>query len=374
MAATAALVVTVNGISATKIRLDDPRGAIVDGARLNLTLGMFHPGINTIAIYPMLDPVSEAVCANVGPVLSLFDDSRLTMPEFARLTHGGDLRDLVDDAYPYGQEQAQVLVSGRDLDTIGAAYTLLGKLSQRRGELLGRLEFVPASATPRGHLIAVGTPDTLPPTLLAKLALPWQQGEDAVPIAHSSPTGATSAPVAASIPDPRDAWRSRLNEETGHDGDTLLDRFRELLISKANAEGEGAAMVRPAAPAASLPASGGAMLVEVASPWAPERIATVLVADKAANLEPGITEIIEEPRWTELGGDRVRWRARDGEIVAERLNARFVLEQPEPDPQQWRLTALTWLAQNRWAWLGLMLGTLMSASLATSLLLRLRRH
>jgi hypothetical protein len=308
-------------------------------------------------------------------VLSLFDDSRLTMPEFARLTHGGDLRDLVDDAYPYGQEQAQVLVAGGDLATIGAAYTLLGKLSQRRGELLGKLEFVPVGAMPRGHLIAVGTPDTLPPSLVSTLGVPWRGEEDAVPVALSpSVAGVTAVPIAASVPDPRDAWRSRLSEEPGHEGDTLLDRVRELLISGASAEGEEGRMIRPAASAASLSASGGAMLVEVASPWAAERIATVLIADKAANLEPGITEIIEEPRWTELGGDRARWRAHDGEVVAERLNARFVLDQPEPDPQQWRLTALTWLAQNRWAWLGLVLGTLMSTSLATSLLLRLRRH
>jgi hypothetical protein len=374
MAATAALVVKVNGISATKIRLDDPRGAIVDGARMNLTLGMFHPGINTIAIYPMLDPVSEAACMKDGPVLSLFEDGRLSMPEFARLTHGGDLRDLVDDGFPYGQEQAQVMVSGRDPATIGAAYTLLGKLSQRHGELLGRLEFVPAGATPRGHLIAVGTPDTLPPSLVAKLGLPWQAGEEPVPVAQSPLADATATPVAASTPDPRDSWRSRLSEEDGRAGGSLLDRLRELLISGASAEGETAGLVRPAAPAASLPGSGGAMLVEVASPWAPERIATVLVADRAGYLLPGIDEIIEEPRWSELGGDRVRWRARDNDVIAERLNPRFPLQVPEPDPVQWRLAALTWLAQNRLIWLGLMVGALMSASLVTSLLLRMRRH
>ena len=116
------------------------------------------------------------------------------------------------------------------------------------------------------------------------------------------------------------------------------------------------------------------MLVEVASPWAAQKIATVLVADRPDNFQRGLAAIIAEPRWSELGGDRARWQPRDNDVISERMNATFLLQEPEPDPVQWRLMALTWLAQNRWTWLGLIIGALASASMATSLLLRMRRH
>lgn len=366
LAATSALVVQVNGIAANMIRLDDPRGQIVDGARLNLTLGMFHPGINTIAIHPILEPASEQACAETGPVLSLFADGRIVMPEFARLAHGGDLQDLIDDGFPYGQEPADVMVSGRDPRTVGAAWTLLGKLAQRRGEMLDKLTFVPPGSTPTSHLIAVGTEDDLSPSLVAKLDLPWQAPDDPTPVAAAT----ASTPIAASLPDPRDRWKSRI--EDANSALPWFERVRQMIISAADADVTAAVPERPPAPAA--PQAGGAMLVEVASPWAPQRVTTVLVADQADHLAPGVDKLIDVAVWDGLRGDRAQWRAGPDDVIDERRNPPFVLGAPESDPGQWRLTMLTWLAQNRWAWLALMLAALGSASLMTSLVLRMRRH
>ncbi|WP_191062630.1 cellulose biosynthesis cyclic di-GMP-binding regulatory protein BcsB, partial [Geminicoccus harenae] len=218
---TSALVIEVNGIPANMIRLDDPRGRIVDGARVGLTLGTFHPGINRISIYPMLDPASAKACESGAPMLSLFQDSRITMPDFARLTHGGQLYDLVDDGFPYGEEPAAVMVSARDPAALGAAWTFLGKLAQRRGEVLDRLSFVPPGSTPTEHLIAVGTAAELSPSLVARLDLPWTEPTEppAVPVA----AGAANTPVAASVPDPRAEWQSRIGPEGG---EGLLERLR----------------------------------------------------------------------------------------------------------------------------------------------------
>uniref|UniRef100_UPI001F327E4B hypothetical protein n=1 Tax=Geminicoccus flavidas TaxID=2506407 RepID=UPI001F327E4B len=119
---------------------------------------------------------------------------------------------------------------------------------------------------------------------------------------------------------------------------------------------------------------GGVMLMEVASPWAAQRVATVLVADQADHLEPGLSRLIEPKVWTTLGGDRAQWQAGSDQVVGERRNPPFILETPEQDPGQLRLTVLTWLAQHRWTWLGLMLAAVTSASLMTSLVLRMRRH
>ena len=116
------------------------------------------------------------------------------------------------------------------------------------------------------------------------------------------------------------------------------------------------------------------MLVEVRSPWAGARVAAVLVADRPEFLAPGIAKLIEEPLWTSLGGDRAQWRAGPDDVIGEQRNRPFALAAPESDPWQWRLAVLTWLTQNRWTWLGLMLAALLVASLTTSVALRLRRH
>ena len=367
LAATSAMTVQVNDIPANLIRLGDPNGRIVDGAKVNLTLGMFHPGINTIAIQPVLDPASEQLCQEQGPILSLFDDSMLVMPEFARLAHGGDLHDLVDDGFPYGDEPADVLVSSRDPDAVGAAFTLLGKLAQRKGEILGKLGFAAPGTTSTNHLIAIGTPDDLAPSLLAKLDLPSWRDEPA----ETGPVAAVAtAPVPQTAADPRDRWKSRIGEEA--DDGAWWQRLRRMAISAADADVTAPVPPRPPLPAA--PGSGGTMLVEVESPWAPKHIATVLVADRPEHLAPGLAALTEEPRWTDLGGDRAQWRAGPGDVVGERRYPPFVLSAPEDDPRQWRLAVLTWLAQNRWTWLGLMLGGLLIASMTTSVALRLRRH
>uniref|UniRef100_UPI001356A852 cellulose biosynthesis cyclic di-GMP-binding regulatory protein BcsB n=1 Tax=Geminicoccus flavidas TaxID=2506407 RepID=UPI001356A852 len=242
---TSALVIEVNGISANMIRLDDPRGRIVDGARVGLTLGMFHPGVNRISIYPMLDPASAKACDSTAPMLSLFQDSRITMPDFARLTHGGQLYDLVDDAFPYGEEPAAVMVSARDPAALGAAWTFLGKLAQRRGEVLDRLSFVPPGSMPIEHLIAVGTADELSPSLVARLDLPWTETAEppAVPVA----AGAATTPVAASVPDPRAEWQSRIGPEAG---EGLLERLRRLIVSAADADVATPMPQRPPRPVA----------------------------------------------------------------------------------------------------------------------------
>ena len=367
LAATSAMTVQVNDIPANLIRLGDPNGRIVDGAKVNLTLGMFHPGINTIAIQPVLDPASEQLCQEQGPILSLFDDSKLTMPEFARLAHGGDLHDLVDDGFPYGDEPADVLVSARDPDAVGAAFTLLGKLAQRKGEILGKLGFAASGTTSTNHLIAIGTPTDLAPSLLARLDLPSWQDE---PVETGPVAAVATVPVAKESVDPRDRWKSRIGEES--DDGAWWQRLRRMAISAADADVSTPVPVRPSVPAA--PGSGGTMLVEVESPWAAKHIATVLVADRPEHLAPGLAALTEEPRWTELGGDRAQWRAGPNDVVGERRYPPFALSAPEDDAQQWRLAVLTWLAQNRWTWLGLMLGGLLIASMTTSVALRLRRH
>ena len=87
-------------------------------------------GADSYTRYELLDPASAKACDGGAPMLSLFQDSRITMPDFARLTHGGQLYDLVDDGFPYGEEPAAVMVSARDPAALGAAWTLLGKLAQ----------------------------------------------------------------------------------------------------------------------------------------------------------------------------------------------------------------------------------------------------
>ena len=60
-------------------------------------------------------------------------------------------------------------------------------------------------------------------------------------------------------------------------------------------------------------------------------------------------------------------------MVSTRTHPPFALEPPQPVIGQLRLVVLTWLAQNRWVWVGLVLGMLALASMVTSFVLSRRK-
>ena len=66
-------------------------------------MGMFNPGRNRIAFEPLLHPADAETCRAIGdqPMFTLFDDSRIEVPRFARLARQPDLRLFADRGFPY---------------------------------------------------------------------------------------------------------------------------------------------------------------------------------------------------------------------------------------------------------------------------------
>ena len=367
LAATSALFVEVNGIDANMIRLDRPEGAIVENAKTNLTLGMFKPGLNTITLRPALDPLDKAACAGDVPMLSVFDDSRLKLPEVAQLAHGGELKSLTDQAFPYAQQASAMLFADQDPRSLGAGLSLLGRLAQAHGAPLADLRLAAGADDRERHLIVVGRAGSLPAALtplVGPAARPAVAGTD--PAQPPAETGSTMA-------DERSRWKERLKESGDGQDDGVLGKLRGLLLGAARAQSRLVSPEHSLEPQTTANDGGEAFLIEAASPWNERRVVTILTADAPEDLEQGARRFIDAEVWQQLGGDRARWHASSDDVVSTRTHPPFALEPPQPVIGQLRLVVLTWLAQNRWVWVGLVLGMLALASMVTSFVLSRRK-
>lgn len=366
LAATSALFVEVNGIDANMIRLDRPEGAIVENAKTNLTLGMFKPGLNTITLRPSLDPLDKAACASDVPMLSIFDDSRLELPEVAQLAHGGEIKSLTDQAFPYAQQASAMLFTDQDTRSLGAGLSLLGRLAQAHGAPLTDLRLAGGAEDRERHLIVVGPTGSLP-AALATLVAP------ARPAVAGLDAGQPPADPGSTLADERSRWKERLKEGGDGQDEGVLGRVRSLLLGVARAQSKLVTPERSLEAQTSATDGGEAFLVEAASPWNERRVVTILTAEAPEDLEQGARRFIDAEVWQHLGGDRARWHASSNDVVSTRTHPPFPLAPPQPIIGQWRLVVLTWLAQNRWVWVALVLGMLALTSLVTSFVLSRRK-
>jgi hypothetical protein len=334
-----------------------------------------RPGQNTVELQPLLELGEGMECPGDAAMLSVFDDSQLELPEFANVALGGDLRRFGSAAFPYaGQPDAtaQMVVQGADAETIGAAWSLRGRLAQSGAAPLRGLTMTSTMPEPaRQGLIVVGASSELPPEW--SLPLPWLRMAASAARSPGPPQRGAAGDDAASssAAGVRARWAQRLQVERGGEADTLIEKLLAKLTRSASAR--SGPSVAPTEARVDAPASGpsGALLA-LHSPAAADRQLTVLTAESPAALGAVTDRLLAPAIWGRLEGDLARWSSDSAAPVTQRLEERFLIEPLAGDPNQLRLVALTFLSHERPVWIAMLLASLVLLSLGTGWALRRR--
>jgi hypothetical protein len=351
LAPSSALVLRVNGAPWNMLRLDRLEGAMVENARLKLPLGAFRPGLNWIEFEPVLQPADKAGCENLAAsAFSLFDDSRIALPDFARYVARRDLATLraglAAGSVP-GADGVALVVAGADPATLGAAWTLHGRLAQAAGRVLDapvRQGLGPQDV----DMLVVGAAGALPPAL--------RPGGVPTELAAAAAGGTASG---------RDTWRQRLSRAGALEG---------LLAATAGLFGwsPATAALLSAGDAVDQPADDAGRLIALASPLAKGRSLIVATAADATRLEQRVASLVTPRVWRQVAGDEVQWDNGGARVAVGRLQVREVLawKRLPSDPRQLHLVLRTYLARSPAAWMGLVGIGMVALGLATWAVLR----
>ncbi len=368
LAPTSALIIRVNGASANMIRLDRSGGAVVTDRVIPLSMQFLRPGGNTIELEPVLDLAEGAACPGGTPVLSVFDDSRLELPAFARLPLGGDLRAWASAAFPYaGQTDAPaaMVVLGEDAATIGAAWALRGRMAQSFGGPLADLPIGTDLVADGRSLLLIGATAKVPAELA--LPLPWSRGEAAALVPPVAAADAAAKPAAI---DARARWTQRIQAERGVEGDTLVEKLLARLTSRASARAVTPGLVP--APEDRHGGQAAGVVAALRSPYAGERQVTVVTAASPADLAAATDALLSPAIWNRLDGDLARWDGASEAPVTQRLAEPFLIGPLPREAGQLWLAALTFLSRHPPIWVALLLASLVLLSLGTGWALRRR--
>ena len=174
----------LNGRFEQVIALDQQQGAVMRRYRVTIPLRDFHPGANTLSLRPVLVPLITDRCAlrsMANLMLTVFDDSTLTLPPASHFTTLPDLRRLADGGFPYTVQPdgagLAVQVAAHDNDTIAAAWTLMARLAQMQMAPLTSAQVTFGEPASGRDTILIGAAGALPPPALEDA--PWSPGHTA---------------------------------------------------------------------------------------------------------------------------------------------------------------------------------------------------
>ena len=165
----------LNDVFQRSIVIGEREGGYYENYRLSLPLRNFKPGNNVLSFRPVVVP--ERNCAQTGPsLLTLFDTSSVKAPYIYRFAELPDLARFSSNAFPYVSQsdggRLSLQVVDKDSATIGAAWTLLGKLAQKQTVPLNAAQITFGASAAGRNVVIVGTAATLPRDVLADA--PWK--------------------------------------------------------------------------------------------------------------------------------------------------------------------------------------------------------
>ncbi|WP_051228816.1 cellulose biosynthesis cyclic di-GMP-binding regulatory protein BcsB [Paludibacterium yongneupense] len=170
--------ILLNGKLQQAIALDDPHGGMIEHYLVQIPLQNFLPGHNVVTFSPRMHPMSYGSCQSgqSGNLrLTLFGNSTVVLPAASHYVRLPDLALFAKTAFPYaphvGGGDVGIVLGGTDSDTVGAAWTLLGKLAQQGHRPLWNAYLTTGAPAAGRDLLFVGTSATLPSAL--RSGAPW---------------------------------------------------------------------------------------------------------------------------------------------------------------------------------------------------------
>lgn len=309
---------TLNGSFVRGIPLDNPVGATQLGYQVRFPFNLLVAGRNRLEIRPRMVPSFSDLCqfsqgANLR--LTLFDSSRLMLPDVERLVRLPDLRVLSHAGYPLLQDptggQFGVQLAGHHPETIAAAWTLLARLAQLVEMPLYRavIGYEPVAA--RFATLVVVPVAELDAELRA--ASPLAIREDRIWIDY--PLLALVAPET-----PRGGWAER--------GLARLQRWIDPPPGQLQSRDAQVGFARHAPTAALFGRLGG--LFEFQSGTNPGKPILMLTASTPALLKARTARLVQPDFWYNLSGGFALWEERDESLRTRPVKEGFTIGQASP--------------------------------------------
>lgn len=345
--------ILLNGRFQSAIALSARDGGYFRDYDVAIPLTSFKPGSNVLTFSASMMPLITGRCLAINTEnlrLTLFDDSRLELPNAARVTSLPDLGLLQRTGFPYTRRPygAGVVfaITRADAADAAAAWMLAAKLAQvQKLPLLdARWQIGSARLAEAGNALVVGAAAELPRTLTE--VMPLRLGEVSV----------APYPVAVTAAGPG---------ELGP-----LDRLWRWLASHLRFSAE------PEVPTTAWATQNGvglgqqAALMQAALPDSAGGTLTVLTAAHGGSLLAQTDALIQPAVWSQLGGDLVLWQGRQ-HIAQQMVGPRYTVGQAGLSSRLGFLLSL-----HPWFW-AVVIGvlSLLLAAVTLRLLMRFRhRH
>ena len=372
LAADSLVNVAVNGKYATSVQLPNDQGDIIHNQSVEVPLRLLKGGRNELSFEPVLSAEAPEACfavAGTDSRIGIFGDSTIEVPKFARVLRMPELGNLSAAAFPFAMAEfgdSQVVAAAADPATIGAVWTLVAKLAQVAGEPLLDLGYTFDASATTGHALVVGALPDIDRLLLAQAPI------DVAAIANllvKPPTSGTPLVTTEAEQDlgtgDRSLWEQRLAADNWFKADKnvrqagALDGFRSDLRSQVARLGPLGSIFDDVAEAPlnlSEDQNLDAFAVAYESPFAAERVLTIVTARDANILQRATSELVRPILWEELGGDFSLWSTQPHEMFTTRAGNGFSVASVGPTAfEQKRLMLNSYMAERPFLWLAAVL-------------------
>ncbi len=340
----------VNRQFQTAVRLSDQNGAKHMDHRVYLPMKAFQPGLNTVELVPEMVPFFSNQCEILQDQnlhLTLYDDSDFVLPRALRKARLPSFGLFSQTTYPYSASpdgsETSIYVTGRETDTVCAAWTVMGKMAQISGALLHRAEIGFQAPRSKKSLLVVGPRDQVPDEIVSKAPVsPLQVGRMRYLVSTS--------------PKPEKLAASPVEE--------LLAKIRGVPSDRSEPEAPSTANLTMAADLVE-----DTVAVQFESPFHRGYPVTLLTANDGARLLAGMNALQDRRIWDNLAGDLAVWNTNLDSLAVAKIGPDFIFRSASP------LAAVSAnLDRQPWLFAILLVGILVLLGLAVRAILKRRER
>ena len=356
------LLVRVNDKVVTSYPFRNQNGQQFDGKRVAMPLRAFHPGVNTIDILAELPKAADSECAidardDAKPRFLLLENTRITIPQLARVARLPDLAALAGKAYPFRNGKPfKLFIAHPDTINLGAAFTLLTRLSLSSGNPMNaKFNLSPPVASIEGDIMVIGTTRTSEQPDVPKNDNPQIPALDETKTSGIQETSEISSSSSeANVDDLLQAFtQSTADQNADANNWYSVGRF----LSYSSARFTKWLRYEDPTQMPTLPSSGTS-LITMAQLRSPTGLGTwtVVSAGSSSDLASGTARLTEGAVWNSLNGGSAVIRSTDNTLQTAAANDRYVAEFTDVSLGNDRRLAAAWFSDNFQIYVLLVLG------------------
>lgn len=291
------------------IALQNSSGGYFRDYTVSIPLNSFRPGANVLSFSSRLMPLITGECQTIqtGNLnLTLFDNSRLDMPNAAYYVSMPDLSLFARSGFPYtvksGSANVAYYVPSADSNSAAAAWMLMGKLAQGTRLPMFNAQISSSPEKQTGEWVVISPLGNLPMSMLKNAPIQFGKTTKA-----PYPVAGGETRVQSDLD-----WTERL---TGFFHDLLVLTRETTPGQVAYISGQGANLGR------------NAMVMQFQAPWGNQQSMTVFTAADSRLLKDNMTDLIQPQKWNRLAGDYVVWRNENDYIYTQRAGSEYLFGQ-----------------------------------------------